>query len=516
MCCTSSPTHAAASYDSNTLMAYDIPDEVIQVILDNSTYSDGTTPSSRGQTPASFTIGDVEQLVTISLATRSKNNNGTYTSTPNAAIANWVASLTSSSGYDVSDNAYRLNAAGTVDSVTGSLTTKELTFDSHSAGSGYRPPFNFLMQILASATNATTVDLTGMTSKITNTTLVEQLLCLFQTDRLPALKTLILTHNNLVSTTYYKMASTIFGVTDAQSVTTLDLSYNNMKYDSTSLGQSAFSIMKKLTNLNLVGNDVNLISGWLTDALNQVTGNDGSIDISDGHLDTNDYNTLNTIMVLLNAGKGDISLNDETINDVFVSVPLYGTPAQPTVDVITKYLPQLTDETIRNLIDNNRNVAANPEFKKMLEEMLNGHTKPPESNSLQVEGGLNFGQDNKLSQIGTADIVAKDSIKLSATITAGSSLMVSVNQWVGTEDGSTFNASLIVPAYDSYWNTFVVDTDKKVLYQNTTAQTVKINKEIVGLTLNIPADQQTKIHAEISYNTTINWSISNNVAKTQN
>jgi hypothetical protein len=115
----------AASYDSNTLGDYRIPDDVIQVMLDNSVCENGKSPTEDGQTPKSFTIGDLTKLKTVSLATRTKQADGSsYQSTPNSKVADWVANGTAKSLYDVSDNVYALNTEGNVTGNSGSLANK--------------------------------------------------------------------------------------------------------------------------------------------------------------------------------------------------------------------------------------------------------------------------------------------------------------------------------------------------------------------------------------------------------
>lgn len=84
----------AASYDSNTLVSYGIPANVVEVMMNNSVGADGQTPIQEGQkTPDTFTVGDVTQLKVVSLA----NRMGSYQSTANSTVADWVASGTDNS-----------------------------------------------------------------------------------------------------------------------------------------------------------------------------------------------------------------------------------------------------------------------------------------------------------------------------------------------------------------------------------------------------------------------------------
>lgn len=78
---------ATTAYSDNLVADYNIPSEVIQVLLDNSLQSDGQTPAAAGKTISNFTIADIEQLTTISLAQRTKQANGNYVSKPADAVA---------------------------------------------------------------------------------------------------------------------------------------------------------------------------------------------------------------------------------------------------------------------------------------------------------------------------------------------------------------------------------------------------------------------------------------------
>lgn len=86
--------HAAdASYAGNTLLDYGIPADVIEVILNNSTASDGKTPAAHGETASTFTIADVELLATVSLADVTFKADGTVASSQaDDVVASWIAS----------------------------------------------------------------------------------------------------------------------------------------------------------------------------------------------------------------------------------------------------------------------------------------------------------------------------------------------------------------------------------------------------------------------------------------
>lgn len=493
----------AASYDDNPLTDYNIPVKIIQVLLDNSQYANGDSPTDRGQTPVDFTVKDLEDLTTVSLATRTTASDGAVTSTANATVASWVASLEKSTGYEIDDGAYAQNTTALVTGDSGSLATKQIMV----YGTAYQSSFNFLMQLIASADNAKIVDLSGVTSQVTDSTLVEELLCLLQTDRLSSLQSLLLANDNLTSTTFYKMDSTLFNVTSDQNVTTLDLSNNNMTFEQNSFNQNTFSIMAKLTNLNLAGNDVTLVQGWLADAITKIANNAGSSDMSGSHLDADDYNTLNTMMTLLNSNTGDFQLSDDSVNALFQAVPSYNTAWQPNAELIQKYLSQLTTETVTKLLTDDPAVSTDSDLKQALEDIQSGKTTT--ANALAVTGSWDFGTSHVANVAKT--LTSTGTAAMTATVTSGSTLSVAMAPWVGTSDGSTFDGQLVLPATTAYWGETTVSTTTQALYTNTTNAAVTLNQAIADVQFRVPEDQQAKVTSQ-GYTSTITWTLSDSVS----
>ncbi len=171
--------------------------DVIQVML--IIVRETVTADRYSQTPKSFTIGD-QLPKRVSLAATvfkcrlmgSSINRHLTARLPIVANGTWAKSL-----YDCYDNVYALNTEGKVTGNSGSLANYALVFDGHTLDNHYAPPFNMLMQIIASANNATTVDLTGVTSEVKDTTLAQSLISLFQTPRLTSINTLLLGSDNL-------------------------------------------------------------------------------------------------------------------------------------------------------------------------------------------------------------------------------------------------------------------------------------------------------------------------------
>ena len=502
----------AASYDNNTLADYGIPDDVVQVLLDHSTYADGTTPSAKGQTPQTFTLADIQQLTVVSLANYQAAAGGGYTSTPNDTVADWVAGLQSGNGYNTAANAYQQNVASAVVGDNGSLARKTIDFD----GQQSTAPFNFLMQIIASADHAETVDLTGITSKVTDTGLVEQLLSMLQTNRLTSLTTLILAHNNLASTSSWLMPSTLFNVSALQNVTTLDLSDNNMAFSSASFNQGSFLLMKKLTTLNLAGNDVTYVQGWLANAIATIAANKGTSDLSGSHLNAQDWNTMNTMMTVLNSNSGNIRLSDASINNLIQAIPTtYAVPEwQLKAAVVDKYRTQLTPQSAKLLLDHNPNVSADSALVEQLQAVVKGEpSQPAGENALQVTGSLNFGT---LDLPLTSDSYpAKDGLTMNATITAGSVLTVAATPWQASDGKSQFIGTLTLPEAKGLWQQTTLQDSPQVLYTNDTASAVTAkNISLSGVTLAVPSDQQANIQPQ-QYGSSLIWTLSNPASANQ-
>ncbi|WP_261805981.1 hypothetical protein [Lapidilactobacillus luobeiensis] len=488
----------AASYDTAILTDYGIPATVTQVLLDNSSYADGTTPSEHGETPATFTIADLQRLTTVSLAQRTKNADGSFSSAPDQTVATWVAGLKSGVDYNVEDGAYLQNTTALVEGENGSLVTKEITI----YGAKATLSFNFLMQIIASATSATTVDLTGLTSQVVDTTLVEKLLCLFQTDRLSALQTLILAQNNFTSTVFYKAASTIFSTSAEQNITSLDLSDNNMDFKMESFSYADFPIVAKLTNLDLGGNDVTLVEGWLANALQKIVDKEGTSDLGEANLDTKDWNTVNTMLTIINSNSGELKMNDTTVNNLFLASAT-STGSYPIVNkkAVATYLDQLNLETVNELLKN-PSIANDSELTGKLTDKKSELTG---SNAITVTGDLDFGSPT-LEQI-NEPLKSSGQLTLTAMITSGSQLQAEISPWVGQRGGSTFNGTLTIPGFTGYWAETPVNSSAAVLYNNSSNSTVKFTTDLVGVKLVIPTEQQANVQSQ-NYQATVTWTIS--------
>ncbi|WP_461225475.1 hypothetical protein [Lacticaseibacillus suihuaensis] len=493
----------AADYAGNTLETYGIPDAVIEVVLANSTYADGQTPRERGQQPATFTMADVAQLATFSLAERSVAASGAVVATPSATVSNWVAGLAQgATGYDVSENIYnQVLIAGQSDQA---LADNALSYDGKTAAVQYHPPFNMLMLVAASATSATTVDLTGVTERIGDSSLAQQLMSLFDTPRLPHLTTLMLGHNNLGMLDYSHVADTLLNATAAQRITTLDLNTNRilqLAWD------REFAAVKYVTNLNLAGNAVLLISSTLNSMLQTVITNAGNSDLSDSNLDVGNWNTIIYILNLVNMDTGSLSLSDQSVNAIVSATanPYSGIP-QMNDHAVSVFLPQMTADSIQSLLDNNANLSA--ATRQALQDRLVQLQQP--AATLAVSGTWNFGTLT-LGQLPSA-VTSTGLVSLAATLPANSSLTVAISPWQNAA-GASFAGALTLPAVSGLWGTTVLGRTPQTLLTNTGTAAITVSRSVGNVSLQLP--DQTAVTAT-SYSATVNWSIVSGVSATAN
>ncbi len=500
-------TTQAASYDDFTLASYGIPDDIIQALMDDSTYADGTTATaSSGKTAATFTVGDVAQLTTVSLAKHPKSGS----SVVDSRVASWVASfaVTDSTkpnvgyatdgtvAYDVNANVYTANYdSGSVNS----LANQGLVFDGHTAAEKYRPTFNMLMLIIASADKATTVDLTGMLSGVSDSSLAQQLICLLQTARLTHLNTLVLGNNNLTTLGLYLFGTTVFAVTSEQNVTTLDLSNNNV---TTVAWGNAFSIMDKLTVLNLAGNVTTTITGTLDDMMTHIVNNAGTTDLSDSDLNTADWNTLNYVITIINADTGVLALSDKSINAIVTAAP-----DQLKAATIEKYLSQLTSDSAQLLLDKNPNIVVGSALYEKLKQRAEGKTDNGGSDTFAIDTNLSFG-NQKLATTITSD----QSLTVNATFLAHSSLQVQMSTWQSA-NGDEFTG--VLKFGHTPWGAIEIDgTESVVVYTNMTGGTITVPSEdssdntLSDISLALTNRGIASIKTGIEYTSTMTWTIS--------
>lgn len=355
---------------STTLLQLGIPKAVIQTMLDNSLESDGRTPTAAGGTVNTFTVGDVQKLKTLSLATRTKNADGTYTSKANSNVADWLGSLdytaTTGGASPVVTNDVVLGADYLSTGQTAASTILDKGVPKWSGGDQYYTPtpiLNVLMAVINSATNATTLDLTGMLSKVPTqsaySTVHMATMALVQTNKLTNLKTLNLGGNRLGSdqqgaaaidgSAYYLFRSNTL---TSNSVTDLDLSNN----DFTTLDGNILSgIGSQISALNLGGNNITSIDYNNGSVFSNASKSDGgSVNLAGSENLNVSGNTAYVIASALNSGGASLTLDDKTANDLATN-QLASQSAWPGVSSagFQSIAPQLSGSTVTTIVSQN-------------------------------------------------------------------------------------------------------------------------------------------------------------------
>lgn len=506
---------ATTAYSDNLVADYNIPSEVIQVLLDNSLQSDGQTPAAAGKTISNFTIADIEQLTTISLAQRTKQANGNYVSKPADAVADWVKTLVgnedTANGYSIVDGAFKANndQDGLVTGTAGSLATKTISID----GATHHYGFNFLMQILASARSAKIVDLTGVTSEITDSNTAQFMMSLFQTNRLTALVELKLGHNNLTNLNAYPLASTLFSTTSSQKITKLDLSNNNMT--ELSWNNSLGDMLSTVTTLDLSGNNVQQVFGDLLNALRSVAGNGGSADMSDSEL-SKDGNTIRNLIDLMNSSPSTITLSNNGVNTLIDQALKLGDP--PNTKLVENLAPQLNEDSIRKLLSEGlvskeaANIIArthddlDPDLLDQLKEVAGG-SFDGEVSSINVSTALAF----MPLDLDVGRTSSTTSLELSYSLPPNTQVTASISDWTITaNDRFSGNLVLTFPL-----QSFSLTTDNLTIVSNSTSKfaTNELSTTAVVLTLNNA--ERAALTAGATYHNVITWQISNTVTDPQ-
>ncbi|MFD1393939.1 hypothetical protein ACFQ3L_10220 [Lacticaseibacillus jixianensis] len=524
------PTPAQAadtSYAGNHLSDYGIPDAVTEVLMTNSRYANGESPVGRGQTPATFTIGDVEQLLTVSLADVTYKGDGTIdTSTPDPTVAAWIASAKAAGSgaaadvptYDIAQNAYSLNSAGQVETV---LANKAMSVDGRN---NEQPAVNFLFQIVASASSAAIVDLDGVTSQVGDTITAQAIMALFQTDRLPNLETLIISNDNLGDLQYimYTLQGhpSLFNVTSAQHVTSLDMSNNGI----TSFPSgAAFTIGAHLTDLNFNGNPTTQISGSLNETLIQLIVRNGGV----GKLDslkpnTDDYNTVHWLVTLMNAASGTMQISSGAVNVIMQAVP-----DLVSDDAVNQYWPQMNQATAQAII-NAVNQAKDPTTGKttaikhenvtldILDLVASGEASTS-INSLTVSPTLTIQPITLASPSGTYPSTTAFTVQ--ADLDANATISVYMREWVDTDQTITptpyFMGGLTFPAVtirnratSALTNALTLAQNAQIFYQNGSQAQKGLTADFKpgAISLALSPDELTHVRPG-TYQASITWTV---------
>lgn len=322
--------HAANDYTQNTLTVYKIPTTVIQAIIDNSVVSNGKTPSANGKTVANFTVADFRDLTTVSLANRTKDVDGTYTSTTNDVVAAAIGDVNMVNAGTLTDGNTQTPTALVSQNLIGDTRMTDmlnlLKYGGYATDrwdqQGNRQTvyttaniwLNQLVALIATSPKLTTLDLTGAFSKVTFDSGYSKigLLIGMMTHKSTTLQSLALGYNPVIAAevqgnawTYYNFALNL------PQLTNLDLQSNQLTVLDTQILQN---VQNKLTTLNLAGNKISKITTNAEGVFNQAT-----VDLSNADFENLDPSTHKILASALNSGKGGLELSDTATNQLITA-----------------------------------------------------------------------------------------------------------------------------------------------------------------------------------------------------
>lgn len=527
-------------YLNQKLVDYQIPANVVQVIIDNSLDANGQRPNVSAQ---DLTVGDVQQFKTFSLAVRTKNSDGTYTSATSDTVANWIASLKTNDNNYV-ETADMLLYQDIAQDDGQNFTPAKLLTSGIMENYGHQaydvaslPVYNALMAIAMSATNATTVDLTGIVSQVNDSgsNLRMKMLAMFRTSDLTNLQELDLGRNMFGAETMGGWAYDSFmGATlKSSSVVTWDLSYENLATLDANLLKN---LGNQTRNINLSSNVLKTIN-YNNGQYLGVTGPDGSVDLGDNtKLDTDDGATFYVLATILSTG-GKTILPDPIANEV-VAKAITTWPNINNLGVAA-VADQLTDDTLATVINagnaadllasinvNELTSAAiqglsEDDFTKLVaivKEQTDGAAKVKiliskrraikdlDVASITASGSWNFGS----YILGSADRTLSDldnNVTLSGSLPAGQQISVTMGAW--QSESASFDPALKINTTSDGW--LLSDTDLLVnqpvtAFRNQTSEKVAFDLVLNHPELTIPDDQITNLKQQ-EYTGTLTWAV---------
>ena len=403
------PAHAAEdTFGQNLVKSYGIPDEVIQVIIDNSRLATGETLAEKQITPDTLTLNDIENLQIFRLADENPVTKGVYQSKPNAVVANWVAESLQNSLliWEEKANGGQITETVIHDSVS-DFTYSEWNLTQLGGENkswidpevlltdGYEgkklPVLNALTAIISltgknlmGAGIATTIDLNGMLSQLTiDTNKVPQLrmmiLLTLSIQQLSNLTSLILDHNQIgleislpsPDDSAYNLGK---GPLNVKSLRNLSLKNNQIRVINDNLLTYAANYVK---NLDLADNDINTISWnnseYFNLILEEVKGA-SNIDITGNpNINFSDKAVLQVVMNALNSKGQNITMDDGTANELIQNgLSKYNNPI--TSAGLLNILEQMNLESFKKIIHSDTDDLYNKTTiisKEVLDELLN-------------------------------------------------------------------------------------------------------------------------------------------------
>lgn len=344
------PAHAAEdTFGQNLVKSYGIPDEVIQVIIDNSRLATGETLAEKQITPDTLTLNDIENLQIFRVSNEQTAADGGDASLINVTVANWVATTLNDAWAQwkiaansevIPDNVLETSEVGfrydynmTQLSGLGMVPERLLASDF----SDFKVPVINALLAIASLTGKnllalnipTTIDLKGLLSGVTIPQenvpfLTSKILTMLSIQQLTNLTTLILDNNRIGIDLNRSDGAAAFnlgkGPFNVPSLRTLSLKNNGIQIVNDNLLTYA---AEYIDNLDLANNDIKTI-GWnngkyfglILDEIKDAT----NINISgNGEIDFTDSTVLKILLGAVNAKGQNVTMDDVTANELIIA-----------------------------------------------------------------------------------------------------------------------------------------------------------------------------------------------------
>ena len=538
--------HADTDYQNETLVGdLGLPQEVVGVMIKNSLDANGNTPNVSTST---VTVGDISQWQTVSLANRKQNADGTYTSSTNATVAAWFAGLKTSSDNQVETKDMILYQDMS-ENLGNNFTGPKMLTDGIPANYGHAaysaadlPIFNKMMALLMCATDAKTIDLTGIVSQVSDPAIRIKMLAMFRTDDMKSLTELDLGYNNFgpaVGTSGWGYYSFYSNTLHSSTVETWNLSYEGLAaLDS----QLLMNIGNQTRNVNLASNSLITIDwnngNWLAGP-----GDDGNIDLSENtQINSRDRNTLDVLLKV--SGNGSTTVLPDTVANDMVTAAIAANVGQSlSAAVLNNVAAQLDTDSLVALVnyatgqgqyEGFKEILASDDFdvSKLSASALQGlsdaeytalkntlstkNQTAVETKKDDATGGSTGSTANLATsgawqfvyQLGTDASAIKGigALNLSGTLPNGQSLMLSMAPWTSgkTQINPTINFDLRNTSVSVTANGSV-----QTVQDNRSGQDMPLNLAISDPTLSLSADQVTNLTSQQDFNGVLVWTIQN-------
>lgn len=543
----SNPVHAATSYTDQTLVGdLGLPNEVVSVMVANSLDANGNTPSLAA---SAVTVGDIAQWQTVSLARRTRNADGTYTSATSPTVAAWIAGLkTNTNAYvETSDMLLYQDIA---ENRTGNFTGPKMLTDGIAQAYGRAqsytvatmPVFNKLMAVLMCAADAKTIDLTGIVSGVADAATRVKMLAMFRTVDMKHLTEFDLGYNTFgpgLDTAGWGYDDFRGYTLSSSSVQTWNLSYEGLTtLDSVMLQ----NIGGQTRNVNLASNSLTTIN-WNNQGFLTGTGDNGSVNLG-GNTEISAAD-LTTVTVLLNwLGNGSSTVLPDTVaNAVIIAAVAAQMENSINANVLNNVADQLTANSLITLVNGAKATASWTSLTKTLASDDFDVSKIPDSvlqamsdedyatfkdalsttNQATVEtkkgnsgstGGQTTGSVSAsgawqfVYQLGTDATAIKGigAVNLAGTLPQGQSLTLSMAPW-------TSGKQTITPTLSFNLRTTPVkvtaDGAVNVIQANGSGADMPLNLALTNPTMSLTADQVANLSSQANFNGVLVWTIQN-------